>query len=135
MDPDPFFSRRIRILFFKADPDQNEMDSKHFVQCTVLFMPCSCILLILLFHWKVVFLLIMIIVIIRNHTVVGDYTNTMKAILDFNLDINQAVKQHGYIVHINIEVKRSCQLRKIYHCNILYFLHKNHTSLWYSMIL
>ena len=30
-------------------------------------------------------------------TVVGDYINTMKTTFDFNFDLYQAVKQHGYI--------------------------------------
>ena len=39
----------------------------------------------------------------------GDYIKTMNTTFDFNFDLYQAVKQHGYI---NIEIKRSCQLKK-----------------------
>ena len=30
------------------------------------------------------------------NTVVGDYINTMKTTVEFNFDLNQAVKQHEY---------------------------------------
>ena len=45
-----------------------------------------------------------------SYTVVGDYINRMKTTFDFNFDLHQAVKQHGYI---NKEVKKSCQLKKL----------------------
>ena len=34
--------------------------------------------------------------IINYDTVVGDYINTKKTTFDFNFDLNQAIKQHGY---------------------------------------
>ena len=30
---------------------------------------------------------------------VSDYINTMKTTFDFNFDLNQALKQHGYWIH------------------------------------
>ena len=34
--------------------------------------------------------------IINYDTVVGDYINTKKTNFDYNFDLNQAIKQHGY---------------------------------------
>ena len=33
---------------------------------------------------------------IANTTVVGDYSNIMKTIFDFNFDLYQSLKQHGH---------------------------------------
>jgi len=52
--------------------------------------------------------------------VVDDYINTMKTAFDLNFDSKQAVKQQRH-THINIEVKRSCQLKSfsLYLVNVL----------------
>ena len=47
---------------------------------------------------------------VSHHRVAGEFINAMKMTLDFNFDLNQAVKQH---IHINIEIKRSYQFIKI----------------------
>ena len=49
----------------------------------------------------------------KNLHLVGDYTNTVKTTVDLNFYFYLAFKQHGYTLHINIEVKRNCQFNKL----------------------
>jgi len=48
---------------------------------------------------------------ILSNTVVIAYINTTKTTFDFNFDLYQALKQHGY--HINMTTKWSCQLKNL----------------------
>ena len=45
-------------------------------------------------------------------TVVGDYINTMKTTFDLNFYLYQSV--NAARIHMNIEVKRSCQIKKAF---------------------
>ena len=50
---------------------------------------------------------------------VGDYIIALKTIFDFNFDLYQAVKPQEYL-----EVKRSCQLKKLLALNTYKFVRK-----------
>ena len=49
------------------------------------------------------------------YTVVGNYINTMRTTFDFNFDLYQAFKQHGYTKHGN---KENLSIKKLLFVNL-----------------